>query len=321
MADAASTDAAPTDFGGSTHSGAPTDSGPETDAARRADAVPPVDSWGGTVRAAIRLMGVVSWTVGSCATYIIPMDVLCDLQARGLLPWKGVHATRARIVRFFFRVVSRIMGLRIEVRGERPDPPFLMVSNHMGYLDVFLFMSQLPVALVSKAAVRGWPVVGYLVKVGGTIFINRNSRRDILRINETLEQALDRGQGVIFFPEGTSTAGDRVLPFRASLLAPVAASDRPVWYATVNYSTPEGAPPAWEVAAWWGDMTFADHFWRLLSMPRVDATVTIGRLSPKDEDRKELAARLTEAVRKSFEPIPGAQEAAESAEAPYLKRV
>ena len=287
---------------------------------RSADQFVPPTSTLGTVRAACRLLGVVIWTAVTVPLWVIPFDLLCDLEEKGLFPWAGIHAFRARVVKFFFRVVQYIIGLRIHTTGEDPEPPFLLVSNHLGYLDVFVFMSHLSCALVAKQQVRSWPVIGYLVKIGGTIFIDRTSRRDVLRINDRLEEAMQRGQGIIVFPEGTSTAGDQVLPFRASLLAPIAASDRPVHFASLTYRTPGSDVPAYQTAAWWGDMTFADHFWRMLAVPRIDARVRFGRIEGDTDDRKEIAKRLTEEVRAHFEPIPGAAEAVEIAQPTYLRR-
>jgi len=310
MSDSTSTAAASSD---STVSAATTDERPVD------QFVPPASTMG-TVRAALRLVGIIVWTLLSCITYVVPMDLLCDAERAGWLPWSGVHAVRARAVQFFFRVTQYIVGLRIHATGEDPKPPFLLVSNHLGYLDVFVFMSHLACALVAKREVRSWPVVGYLVKIGGTIFIDRNSRRDVLRINDRLETAMQRGQGVIVFPEGTSTAGDQVLPFRASLLAPIAASDRPVHYASLTYRTPGEDAPAYQTTAWWGDMEFAPHFWRMLATPRIDAYVHFGRLDGDTDDRKEIAEHLTDEVRRHFEPIPGAGDAVEVAQPRYLRR-
>lgn len=281
--------------------------------------MPPTSTFG-TVRAACRLLGVVIWTVVNVPLWVIPLDLLCDLEEKGLFPWDGIHAFRARAVKFFFRGVQYIIGLRIHTTGEDPEPPFLLVSNHLGYLDVFVFMSHLSCALVAKQQVRSWPVIGYLVKIGGTIFIDRTSRRDVLRINDRLEEAMQRGQGIIVFPEGTSTAGDQVLPFRASLLAPIAASDRPVHFASLTYRTPGSDVPAYQTAAWWGDMTFADHFWRMLAVPRIEAHVQFGKIEGDTDDRKEIAERLTKEVRACFDPIPGAAEAVEIAQPTYLRR-
>jgi len=288
---------------------------------RPADQFVPPASLFGTVRAALRLVGIVVWTVSNMIVWIVPLDLLCDLERKGVLPWAGIHTVRARAVQAFFRVVQYIIGLRIHTEGEDPVPPFLLVSNHLGYLDVFVFMSHLSCALVAKQDIRSWPVVGYLVKIGGTIFIDRTSRRDVLRINDRLEEAMQRGQGIIVFPEGTSTAGDQVLPFRASLLAPIAASNRPVHFASLTYRTPDSEAPAYQTAAWWGDMTFADHFWRMLALPRVDAYVHFGKIEGDTDDRKEIAERLTSHVQAHFDPIPGAAEAVEIAQPTYLRRV
>ena len=220
---------------------------------------------------------------------------------------KFVDSTRyifRKVTFLCFHGCCRILNLHVQTRGEAPpSPPFLLVSNHLGYVDVVLLSSITGGVLVAKKAIRSWPGVGYAAAVGGTVFIDRRAHRDILRVNETIETAVDRGQGIIFFPEGTSTRGEEVLDFRGSLLLPFAGTTRPIHYASLSYRTPDGEAPAQTNVCWWGDMTFADHVWDLLKISRIDATVHFGTFHPDgDSDRKELAADLTECVRDVFLP-------------------
>ncbi|MCP4203339.1 MAG: 1-acyl-sn-glycerol-3-phosphate acyltransferase [bacterium] len=204
------------------------------------------------------------------------------------------------------RIVVRVLNIDVTVVGSAPRPPFFLVSNHLSYLDIAILASLVDAVFVAKSEVRGWPVVGFLCKHMGTIFIDRTARRDIPRVIGRIEKALEVGEGVVLFPEGTSTSGASVAPFRPSLLAPAARGGLPVAAAALSYSTPSGTEPAHLAVCWWGDMTFSDHFLRLLSLPGLSARVAFGVESIQDDDRKRLAERLETAVRGLFIPVAGA---------------
>jgi 1-acyl-sn-glycerol-3-phosphate acyltransferase len=138
--------------------------------------------------------------------------------------------------------------------------------------------------------------------MSGTLLIDRAARRDLLRVGRAIEERLAAGEGVILFPEGTTGRGDALLPFKASLLEFAARSGLPVWYATVGYRTPPGAPPPAETVCWWGDDPFLPHLLRLMRVPRVEATLSFGPEPIADRDRKRLAARLRAAMEELFEP-------------------
>lgn len=204
------------------------------------------------------------------------------------------------------RTVVRVLNVDIEVVGPSPRPPFFLVSNHLSYLDIVILASQVDGVFVAKKEVREWPVVGFLCHHMGTIFIDRTARGDIPRVVGRIEEVLDAGEGVVLFPEGTSTSGASVAPFLPSLLAPAARGGLPVATAALSYSTPSGAEPAHLAVCWWGDMTFTDHFVRLLSLPRLSARVAFGNEAILESDRKLLAERLEAGVRRLFVPVAGA---------------
>jgi 1-acyl-sn-glycerol-3-phosphate acyltransferase len=131
--------------------------------------------------------------------------------------------------------------------------------NHLGYLDILMLATQVDAPFVAKAEVAHWPVIGLLCRSVGTIFIDRARKRDLPRVIDEMVAALQRGRRVIFFPEGTSTSGATVLPFRSPLFEATIRTGVPVRYASLAYCTPKGAPPAHQVVCWWGDMTFIDH--------------------------------------------------------------
>ena len=226
-----------------------------------------------------------------------------------LLP-SGKSSCRWRSFNFrnWARATASLLGMRIMVEGTEPQPPFFVVSNHLSYLDVVTLASQLDCLIVAKSDIAGWPVLGLLCRSMGTIFVDRNSRRDVLRVNRLIETALAAGKGVLLFPEGTSTAGIEVLPFHSALLEPAARAGYPVSYAAISYRTPAGEPPASLSICWWGDMTFLSHLYRLFQLTSFDAKVTFGSHSIRADDRKTLAKELWQAVQQEFVPSAKAEE-------------
>jgi 1-acyl-sn-glycerol-3-phosphate acyltransferase len=198
-----------------------------------------------------------------------------------LTRWRG-------IVRGWYRAMAWIFGLRTTVRGEAPRGVFLLVTNHVGWLDVFLIGSVVDVTFVAKSEVRQWPLMGTLSSSVGTIFVNRDSRADALRVAGSIEAALAAGKAVTLFPEGTSSDGRDVIPFKSSLLEPAVRAGRPVHYAAIAYASP--------AAPWFGDVGFLEHFRTLIRVPSFDATVHFAG-SASGPDRKELAKRLRTGVR------------------------
>lgn len=213
------------------------------------------------------------------------------------------EAWRAWVFGTWARTLLRLLGGRLEVRGEAGGAPGLVVCNHLSYLDVVVLGAVLPAVFVAKREVRSWPLLGPLAATMGTIFVDREHKRDVVRVGELLEARIAQGQTLVVFPEGTSSAGAGVLPFRPSLLAPFARSGRPVRYASIRYETRPPDPPASSSVAWWGEMDFPSHFLALLGLSRFHARLVLGGDGLHDPDRKQLAARLERAVAAAFEPM------------------
>ena len=219
-------------------------------------------------------------------------------------PFPGVRARgRREVFGLWSRGVCRLLGVRVRVEGEIPSRPFLLVSNHLGYLDIPVLGVAAPSRFVAKEEVREWPGVGYLVRAAGTIFVNRRAPRDALRVTEALGAAIADGDSVIIFAEATSSPGEQVLPFRPALLEWAARTAYPVHYASLHYRTPPGGPPAHEAVCWWGDMTFMGHLPGLARLPWIEATVRFGASAVQERERRALAARLHQAVEDQFTPV------------------
>lgn len=246
-------------------------------------------SWG-------RLLGAAAVILGAAALLLAGRLVLA-FAPKTYLRWRGWIFRRGS------RLVLAVLGFDVRVSGPFPRPPYLLVTNHLSYMDVLVLASQLGCVFVAKAEIRGWPVLGPICRWFGTIFINRQERRDIPRVTAELESALGRDQGVVIFPEGTSSAGAGLLPFRSPLLAPAARLEIPVHYAALGYETLPGDPPAHLAVCWWGNAPFAPHVLQLVRLRRVTATIDFGEEPIVEPDRKFLAVRLREAVLEKFRPV------------------
>lgn len=181
----------------------------------------------------------------------------------------------------YHRVVCRLLGIEIEIRGEASTArPTLFVANHTSYLDIEILGASIPAAFVAKADVDGWPLFGWLARLQRTVFIDRR-RRSVERQRNALADRLAAGDSLILFPEGTSSDGQRLLPFKSALFAAVieAARDHPVTVQPVSvaYLRLDGMPfgrfyrPFF---AWYGDMDLAPHLWAMLGLGRLGIGVT-----------------------------------------------
>jgi 1-acyl-sn-glycerol-3-phosphate acyltransferase len=196
-----------------------------------------------------------------------------------------------------------ISGMDIEVIGEAPKPPFFLVTNHVSYVDVAALRAVVEGVFVAKAEVKDWFVAGRIVRDMGIVFIDRKNRRDIPRAGEEIIQRLSDGEGVIVFPEGTSTKGEDILPFNSSFLEFASRTDLPVSYASISYRTRSGDPPASTMVAWWDDISFMAHLFRLFTIRQYTAVIDFGEEPIVNPDRKQLAAELRNRVKEKFIPI------------------
>lgn len=209
---------------------------------------------------------------------------------------------RQTVFGIWSKLFGRIAGMDVEVIGNPPKAPFLLVSNHLSYVDIPALRIAVDAVFVAKSEIKEWPLAGTIIANMGNIFIDRKNRRDIPCAGEEIVQRLRAHEGVIIFPEGTSTKGESVLPFNSSFLEFAARIDMPVSYASLRYKTPNGSPHPSERICWWDDTTFMAHLWRLFSLQRFSAIVTFGDQPILNSNRKELAAELHTRVESIFVP-------------------
>lgn len=194
-----------------------------------------------------------------------------------------------------------ILGLRCQSRGEIMRQPGAVVANHASWLDIFVLNAQKRVYFVSKAEVASWPGIGWLARATGTVFIERDPKKARAQ-TELFAARLAAGHKLLFFPEGSSTDGLRVLPFKTTLFAPFfndgLRHESHIQPVSLRYTAPPGA--AARFYGWWGDMDFGPHLLKVLSAPRqgmVEVTWHAPLQVAAFRDRKALAAKACETVR------------------------
>jgi 1-acyl-sn-glycerol-3-phosphate acyltransferase len=253
------------------------------------------------VRAMLRLALVASITLAVMFLWILAKPFLRVGSPKRI-------ALRGLIFRTWARSLCKIMGVRVRVDGSPPKAPFLLVSNHLSYLDIPVLATAVDAVFISKAEVADWAVIGAICRSIGTIFVDRTSHRDLPRATREISEVLSGGEGVVLFPEGTSSQGAEVMPFRPSLLETAVRSGVGVSWATLHYSTPDEEPPAHLAVCWWGRMPFAAHVYSLLAISRIHAKIVFGNERILARERKALADRLHRAVIQDFTPVIVAEE-------------
>ena len=207
------------------------------------------------------------------------------------LPARHAH------VQAWARGMLRVLGVGLEVRGKPPaQGPMLLVSNHISWLDILVLHAARYCRFVSKSEVRHWPLIGTLATGAGTLYIERASRRDALRVVHQMAASLQAGDVVAVFPEGTTSDGTAVLPFHANLIQAAVSADAPVLPVALQFiDTATGAPSL--SASYIGDDTLVGSLWRTLTGPAFTAVVAFG--APQHaggRERRAWAADLREAV-------------------------
>ena len=205
------------------------------------------------------------------------------------VPEKSRRAARAAWLQRATLRHLKIFGFTSEITGTIPRTG-LLVSNHLSYLDILVLGSLTPAVFVSKADVRSWPVFGWLAALAGTVFIERERRLHVGAVNAQIQSALDDGMLVVIFPEGTSSNGADVLPFRSPLLEPVAGGTHHITISRLQYSLQDG--DAANEACYWGDHSFFPHLLNLLGKRALHAKVHFAPYGSSTADRKELAKQL-----------------------------
>lgn len=266
--------------------------------------LPGINRWGGPARAVVVLTAFAALT--------LPL-----MPVQWLLLKVSTRAAR-RFPHWYHKRVCRLLGIRLHIDGAIPkEKPVLVVSNHVSWLDIPVLSAVAPVSFVAKREVGSWPFVSALARLQRTVFVDRTKRTDIPRVAAEMRRRLDQGDTLILFAEGTSSDGNRVLPFKSSLLAIAASgnsgpdgdadaslSGAPTQIQTLSlvYTHVHGVPMGRadrNLIGWYGDMEMGGHAWSLLKAGPIDVHIRISDpVSLVDfADRKALTRHTEDLVR------------------------
>jgi 1-acyl-sn-glycerol-3-phosphate acyltransferase len=220
-----------------------------------------------------------------------------------VFPFAGREARRAHVQRWSRQVLD-IFGVSLRLTGLPPHPAggrFMIVANHVSWLDIIAINAVLPARFVAKSEVRAWPVIGWLSEKAGTLFIRRARRRDAARISGELAQLVRDGEPMAVFPEATSGDGSTVLKFHASLLQAAVLAAAAVHPVALRYARPDGTRCA--EAAYFGGMSLWESLNLVATQPAT--LVFLDFLPPLESagrDRRQVAAGAREAILRSLFP-------------------
>lgn len=244
--------------------------------------------------------------IGFLALVLVPFTLLfLPVQLLALKFWP---AKSHILPKTFFAILAFGLGLKVRLAGEPvAKGPVLFVCNHISWLDIVAIGSKLPVRFVAKSDVAKYPLVGFMAGLQRTILVDRTRRFDTRRTTTAMADALDNGDGVVLFAEGTSDMGTHVLPFRSALMGAVGkavsgeSGKAPlIQPMAIAYLTISGLPISRHErrqVAWIGDMGLGDNLGQILSSGRKEIALALGTPIDGQAERKAVAWRAEKTVR------------------------
>lgn len=244
--------------------------------------------------------------IAGFAMLTLPLMPVQAILVRAHTPWAR------RLPHWYHRQVCRLFGVRLLIDGEvARDRPVLFVSNHTSWLDITVLSAVAPLSFVAKKEVGTWPFVSSLARLQRTVFVDRERRASVGDTASEILERLAAGDNVVLFAEGTSSDGNRVLPFKTSLFAAAkpsarlgaTAPDAVVQTLSLVYTRLNGVPLGRAdrpLVGWYGDMEMTSHAWQLLQAGNLDVRIRLGEPVPLSEfeDRKALARRSEDEIRR-----------------------
>ncbi|EIM29253.1 lysophospholipid acyltransferase family protein [Microvirga lotononidis] len=238
--------------------------------------------------------------LGLCSLVLVPLQMLAFR-----FGWSSMLPV---LPMWFHRILMRLFNVRVIERGTPPgSAPTIVLANHVSWLDIPVIGSLHPLSFIAKSEIETWPVVGLFARLQRSVFIDRQRRKATAEVNDALAHRLVKGEAIVLFAEGTTGDGNRLLPFRSSL---VGAAQTALMHDSVEhvylqplaiaYTRRNGLPVTRRerpFIAWYGDMELGPHLKMFVQGIPLDVVVTWGEPIPFNGNRKQATATAESAVR------------------------
>ena len=220
-----------------------------------------------------------------------------------------------KLTKIWSQIIATVLGIKVTLKNEelaQKGQNYFIVANHLSYLDILFIGCKKPGLFVAKKEVRSWPLLGQLAWLGGTIFVDRSKkgRTDRPYIGQ-IANYLKQGLTILVFPEGTSTDGESVLPFKKTIFSSPVMASTPILPVTIRYTSVNNKPFGPEnkdLVCWYADMTFVDHFWTMLSLDEFHVEIVLNPPfleKPLDENvlpqAREISVKAYDLVKNTYE--------------------
>lgn len=254
------------------------------------------------------------WLKAVILAFLVLSYVLCSLISYPLSLWVSEVSLlkfRAKNTSFWSGLILKVFRVKLlspEILRALQKEKGLVVSNHLSYVDILLISSCLPSIFVTSREIEETPLVGLVCKAAGTIFVERRNRTTLTADIESMSALLKKGVRVAFFPEGTTTDGSKILPFRKSLIESATSSQSDVIPLCIQYQTINGRPITSETQKkvfYFGNATFFKHLYGLLSVKTIEVSISAGEILRGNDVncRKEAALKAREQILQIYQPI------------------
>ncbi|NBO10359.1 MAG: 1-acyl-sn-glycerol-3-phosphate acyltransferase [Methylophilaceae bacterium] len=233
----------------------------------------------------IRLIRIILHTIygAAIATFVIP---------------SATKRQRNWIISYWSRSLLRIMNIEVSIEGVPPShdsTKTMFVGNHVSWLDIHVLNSVRAVRFIAKAELKNWPIFGWLAKQSNTLFIEREQKKDAVRVIEVASHSLSKGDCLCFFPEGTTTDGSELLAFKGSLMQAPINAKADVWPFVIHYPNEDNTPN--KRMAFAGETTLVESIWQIVSLSHPKVTITfLPKISPEGHERRGLTIAVRHAI-------------------------
>lgn len=236
-------------------------------------------------------------------TLVFAFGSIVALAARAILPTRVYRRLRSPMARKLARILLYASNIRIRQQGTPPAPGSFIVSNHLSWADSFTYLGELGCRFLANHLYGQIVGFGVILRSLGVSFVNRMSVRAIGSARRVTRSILKRGESLLIFPEGRTSRGEGIRPFKAAILQVAIDLGLPVSWATVRYETPPGWPPASVVVGWEEWPPLITHIYRAFHAPRIICRIRYGDGCIEEEDRRSLAENLHTVVSRCYEPM------------------